>query len=223
MGTSRKLLIAAAAATVVVGVFALYRFGSVPETVPASASAPDTGSPADLPAVIEPGTNTSLPAPVPTDEPVEKAQTPAGSAGEEAPLDDEYRAATRPMTPEEMRQEVDAGNEWERAFRKEERDEAWARPLEIEIQQSLEPEVSMGRFYVSNIECRTTLCEVRLLATGSLQNAEIEQFQTRIFQLPWAERLTPALSSGVASGGETYESIWIFEKKPEAPGKPAAK
>ena len=217
METPRKLGIAAAAAAVVVGLFALYRFGPVSETAPASAPAPDTGAPADLPAADESGTSSSIPAPLPADEPVEKPDTVAGSADGEAPLDYEYRAATRPMTPEEMREEMDAGNEWQRAFAQEERDEAWAQPLETEIQQSLEPEVSMGRFYVSKVECRTTLCDVRLLARGSLQNAELEQFQTRIFELPWAQRLTPVLSSGVATNGETYESIVIFEKKPESP------
>jgi hypothetical protein len=204
------------AAAAIVGGFALYRFRAVPETVPANASPATNGaSPAVLPAAGDPGPSTRVTAPLPPEEPAEPPVTASDSAGPEAPPDHEYRAATRPLTPEEMRQEIDPGNEWERAFRKEERDEAWARPLETEIQQSLEPEISMGRFYVSNVECRTTLCEVRLLARGNLQNAELEDFQTRIFQLPWAERLTPALSSGVASGGETYESIWIFEKKPE--------
>lgn len=142
-------------------------------------------------------------------EPVE-AVTAANA--QDAEPDYAYRAATQPMSTEVP---ADAGKEWQRAFEKEERDEAWAGPLEAEIRKSLEPEINLGRFYLANAECRATLCEIRLLARGSLQRAELDQYQSTIFTLPWAARLNPALSSGV-DNGDRYESIWIFERRPES-------
>lgn len=109
----------------------------------------------------------------------------------------------------------DAGNEWQRAFEQEERDEAWAGPLEAEIRRSLEPEINLGRFYLDNAECRATHCEIRLLARGSLQRAELDLYQSTIYTLPWNTRLNPALSSSTDSG-DRYESIWIFERRPES-------
>ena len=215
MTSSHKLLIATVAG--IAGVVLLLRWMGAPNTAPSPATAPaSVVSPeANPPVLRNPSPPINSTDPVPEAEPVGEPELAVESAGEDAPLDYEYRGATRPMTPDELRPGIDAGNEWERAFAREERDDAWARPLETEIQQSLEPEVSMGRFYVSRVECRTTLCEIRLLARGSLQKTELELFQSRIYELPWASRLTPALSSGTESNGDTYESIVIFEKKPE--------
>ena len=83
------------------------------------------------------------------------------------------------------------------------------------MRKSLEPEINMGRFYLANAECRATLCEIRLLARGSLQRAELDLYQSTIHTLPWAAHLNPALSSGV-DNGDRYESIWIFERRPES-------
>jgi hypothetical protein len=203
---SRKFALAAG---LLVGVIVLGRFmdledpGRAPEDPPATptVSAPEGKA-------IEP--ESELPEPVSDppvqDEPVAESTDPSTQV-----LDYEYRGVPVPMSSSEP---VEPLNEWERAFQKEERDEAWARPLEEEIRTSLEPGVSLGHFHVANIECRATLCEIRLLARGSLQGAELDRYQEEIFKLPWATRLTPALSSGVSSQ-DSYESIWIFEKKAE--------
>ena len=107
-------------------------------------------------------------------------------------------------------------NEWERKFQEEMRDEAWARPLENEIQKSLQPGVNQARFYIVNVECRTTLCEIRLQARGSAQIEELDLFDTEFGELPWVGHLNAALSSSKLTDGEISESLWIFEKKPEA-------
>ena len=148
------------------------------------------------------------------DDPVE-AQVPAtiDTEAQDALPRNEYRAVPMPAPTSDV--PPDAGDEWLRAFQKEERDEAWAGGLEAEIRKSLEPEINQGRFYLANAECRATLCEIRLLARGSLQRAELDQFQSTIYTLPWAARLNPALSSG-KEGGDGYESIWIFERRPES-------
>ena len=135
-------------------------------------------------------------------EPIEPRDQPAGSA---------YRGVPEPVSASGP---VDPAKEWQRAFEKEERDEAWAAPLEAEIRKSLEPEINLGRFYLANAECRATLCEIRLQARGSLQRAELDLFQSTIYTLPWAAHLNPALSSGTDSG-DGYESLWIFERRPE--------
>jgi hypothetical protein len=140
-----------------------------------------------------------------------------GDAGEprDLPAASEYRGVAAPAASSAP---GNALKEWQHAFEQEVRNEAWARPLEVSIQQSIAPEIDLGHFYVSNIECRATLCEIRLLAQGSLQRAELERFGYQIRELPWAVGLNAALATGTASP-DRYEAIWIFEKNPEpAPG-----
>ena len=144
-----------------------------------------------------------------------EAQVPAtiDTEAQDALPRSEYRAVPMPAPTTDV--PPDAGDEWLRAFQQEERDEPWAAPLETEIRKSLEPEINLGRFYLANAECRATLCEIRLLARGSLQRAELDLFQSTIYTLPWNAHLNPALSSGTDSG-DGYESIWIFERRPES-------
>jgi len=140
-----------------------------------------------------------------------------GDAGapRDLPAASEYRGVAAPAASSAP---GDALNQWQHAFAQEVRNEDWARPLEVSIQQSIAPEIDLGHFYVSNIECRATLCEIRLLAYGSLQRAELERFGYQIGELPWALGLNAALATGSASP-DRYEAIWIFEKNPEpAPG-----
>ena len=174
------------------------------------------------PAAVQPRDAPPAPAENPTaiQSPAEPP-APAAAGEPAAPVSQsEFRGVPEPVTAPAPVEPLD---EWQRAFQDEQRDEAWARPLETQIRQSLEPQVNLGRFYISKIECRTTLCELRLLAQGSLQRDELERFDLEIARLPWNSQLTMMLSSGAGAhtGDERgYESIWIFEKKPEpAPGK----
>jgi hypothetical protein len=218
MAKSRKIVIATAVIAVgvlFVGGFLLNRPVVQPNPVQPSAGAnPGTTSVATSPGLEVPAASESTGTSVDSvaDQLPEPEEPVAVANAQDAQPDYAYRAATQPMSTEVP---PDAGHEWQRAFEKEERDEAWAGPLEAEIRKSLEPEIDLGRFYLANAECRATLCEIRLLARGSLQRAELDQYQSTIFTLPWAARLNPALSSGVDSG-DRYESIWIFERRPES-------
>jgi hypothetical protein len=211
VGKSRKIVIATAILAMVVGALFVGAALLNPPVVrpdPVDASAAAAPAP-DFPAPTE----TTVPsAGVESDRVPEPGASAEVANAQDAEPDYIYRAATQPVSSEVP---ADAGNEWQRAFGKQERDEAWASPLEAEIRKSLEPEINMGRFYLANAECRATLCEIRLLARGSLQRAELDLFQSTIYTLPWAARLNPALSSGVDSG-DGYESIWIFERRPES-------
>jgi hypothetical protein len=208
----RSFVIATALIVIVVGGFLLNRHqrGLQPIATTESAS-PGTAAVAPSPGAVVP-TPTAPPrtAPDSTADLVAEPGAPVEPANaQDASPDYVYRAVPRPASSEVA---ADAGNEWLRAFEKEERDGSWAGPLEAEIRKSLDPEINLGRFYLANVECRATLCEIRLLARGSLQRAELDLFQTQIHQLPWAGRLSAALSSGISSP-DGYESIWIFEKK----------
>ena len=187
----------------------------------------DADDPASQPALVasgdpaKPAAPTDRMTPAPANEPVPASAEPDEPGGEaesieqqDPPAQSEYRGVPEPVPTSGP---VDPLNEWQRAFGKEVRDETWAGPLETEIQRSLEPQINLGHFYVSNIECRATLCEIRLLAQGSLQRAELERFQSEIYKFPWNSALVPALSSGIDvrnANENRYEAIWIFEKKP---------
>jgi hypothetical protein len=217
--------IALAAGLLLAGVIVLGRFldledpGEDPENLPASplaSATPGSALPEAPPEVNAPELESGSLA---QDESVDSASAPgdaaiqADSGSPPDELNYEYRAVPTPTSAA-----ADPINDWEGKFGKEERDDAWARPLEAQIRTSLEPEVDQGRFYISNVECRATLCEIRLLGRGSLQRAELERFESELYQLPWASNLSAALSSGVISR-DSYESIWIFEKKAATPAR----
>lgn len=210
MGKGRKHATAAAIVVCALIVVALLSNRSRDESTPHPSAA--------SPAAVSPR---ATPSPAETSTAVETAAAPVGSADAEKPAapvsQSEFRGVPEPVTTPAT---VEPLNEWQRAFQEEERDEDWARPLEKEIRQSIDPQVYLGRFYVSNIECRATLCEVRLLAQGSLQGDELQRFDLEISRLSWNSKLTMMLSSGIETGSRyerNYESIWIFAKNP-APG-----
>jgi hypothetical protein len=76
-----------------------------------------------------------------------------------------------------------------RALEREARDDSWSFPMEAEIQNSLVADTSMGNFKLENLECRATMCELRMSARGDQQAAALQKWSDGIHSLPWAPRL----------------------------------
>jgi len=105
-----------------------------------------------------------------------------------------------------------------RALERETRNDGWAYTMEGEIQNAMVNEVSTGEFRADHIECRATLCEVRISGKGS-QAAAIKRWSDNLGAQPFGQRLFLNYSSSI-SNNERVDSLMIFRKPPPAPPKP---
>jgi hypothetical protein len=105
-----------------------------------------------------------------------------------------------------------------RALERETRNDGWAYTMEGEIQNAMVNEVSTGEFRADHVECRATLCEVRLSGKGN-QAAAIKRWSESLGPQPFGQRLFLNYSSSI-SNNERVDSIMIFRKPPPAPPKP---
>jgi hypothetical protein len=104
-----------------------------------------------------------------------------------------------------------------RALERETRNDGWAYTMEGEIQNAMVNEVGTGEFRADHIECRATMCEVRLSGKGN-QAAAIKRWSESLGAQPFGQRLFLNYSSSI-SNDERADSIMIF-RKPAAPPKP---
>jgi hypothetical protein len=102
-----------------------------------------------------------------------------------------------------------------RALEREPRDDSWSYPLEAEIENSLIPDTSMGNFRKEHLECRSTMCEIRLSAEGGAQIEALRQWTSDIQKFPWASRMLLSSSSTVSTE-DRMDSLLIVSKPPEA-------
>jgi hypothetical protein len=101
-----------------------------------------------------------------------------------------------------------------RALEREMRDEGWAHSMEAELQNAMINEVSMGAFKAEHIECRATMCEVRLSGAGS-QAAALKVWHDSFIgqgQSP-TQRLFLRYGSSVSNNEQT-DMLMIFQKPP---------
>jgi hypothetical protein len=105
-----------------------------------------------------------------------------------------------------------------RALERETRNDGWAYAMEGEIQNAMVNEVSTGEFRVDHVECRATLCEVRLSGKGN-QAAAIKRWSENLGPQPFGQRLFANYSSSI-SNDERVDSLMIFRKPPSTPPKP---
>jgi hypothetical protein len=110
----------------------------------------------------------------------------------------------------------DAMGDAHRALERELRDDSWAYPLEAEIENSLTADVSMGNFRKEHLECRSTLCEIRLSASGAEQVEALKQWTSDIQRLPWGARMMLSSSSTISSDDQ-MDALLIVAKPPETP------
>ncbi|HLA72228.1 MAG TPA: hypothetical protein VK624_12015 [Steroidobacteraceae bacterium] len=107
-------------------------------------------------------------------------------------------------------------NEFGDAHRKlegESRDDSWSYGLEAEIQNSLTADVSSGNIKVEFLECRSTVCELRLSAADAKADA-LNAWSANSGSFPWSQRLQSVGMSMAMSDGRTH-GLWIFRRPPK--------
>jgi hypothetical protein len=82
--------------------------------------------------------------------------------------------------------------------------------MEAELSNSLVAETSAGKLTVEHLECRATLCELRLSGNAANEQA-LADWTTSVGRQPWAGRLSMNLSSSI-SDGERVDSLLIFQR-----------
>ena len=97
-----------------------------------------------------------------------------------------------------------------RTLERELRDDSWAYPMEADLQNSLVAEVSSGKLTVEHLECRATICELRLSGIPANEQT-LTDWTSAVGRQPWASRLYMNLSSTV-SDGERVDSMLIFRR-----------
>ena len=100
-----------------------------------------------------------------------------------------------------------------RALEREARDDGWAYSMEAEIQNSMVNEVSTGAFRAEHVECRTTMCELRLSGNGD-QGAAIKRWNDELGTQPFGQRLFLNYSSTISDNGRV-DTLMIFRRPPK--------
>ena len=112
----------------------------------------------------------------------------------------------------------DAMGDAHRALEREPRDDSWAYPLEAEIENSLVADTSMGNFRKEHLECRSTLCEIRLSASGAEQVEALKEWTSDIQKLPWGTQMMLSSSSTISSDNQ-MDALLILKKPPATPAE----
>jgi hypothetical protein len=97
------------------------------------------------------------------------------------------------------------------------RDDSWAYPLEAELHDMLAADPVMGEFKVEHLECRATLCELRVSGKDRLQQSSaVNQWLHDMNQLRWPGGLT--VGTAIFSGTENGSEGMLMLRKPPAQG-----
>ena len=199
----------------------------------ASPSANNSGAPAS-PAEAVLIETTSAKAPVVAARPPDPAQTGTANPGAEGPAapdmpvqsgKDAYalpvdsgvvsaidagdvfnKQIARPSTADSPNQLGDAHRELER----EPRDDGWAYTMEAELQNSMLTATSTGQFKMEHVECRTTICEVRVSGNGN-QADDVRNWSNSVHTNTFNQQLFMNVSSTISSH-ERVDAIYIFRR-----------
>jgi hypothetical protein len=102
-----------------------------------------------------------------------------------------------------------------RELEREPRDERWAYEMEGELQNSMVSHSSMGEFKVEHVECRSTICEVRLSGRTDRQ-AGLREWSESLRSGSLNNRLFANMSSTVAND-QRVDALYIFRKPRKQP------
>jgi hypothetical protein len=134
-----------------------------------------------------------------------------GAAGRKIDVGDAFhQQIDRPSVPGFPNEFGDA----HRALEHETRDDSWAYQMEAEIQNSLTAFVSTGELQVRLLECRATLCEMRLFASDAHRDS-MNTWQEVMQSQPWMRRVRLE-GMGLSAVNDGSEGLWIF-RKPSQP------
>jgi hypothetical protein len=117
----------------------------------------------------------------------------------------------RASTPEQPNELADA----HRAFEREPRDEGWAYTMEADLQNAMLSETSMGAFKMEHVECRTTICEVRVSGRGDQADA-VRNWSNSLPANTFNQQLFMNVSSTISSH-ERIDAIYIFRRPARRP------
>jgi hypothetical protein len=98
-----------------------------------------------------------------------------------------------------------------RELEREVRDDAWAYAIEAEIESSLIAETSLGNFRREHVECRATLCEIRISGEGDQQETAMQNWNESLGGKPWASRVNLNYSATVSENGQV-NALMIFRR-----------
>ena len=200
------------------------------QPVPASGDIEDAPSAfAELPAAPSPGAAAQAMQgqrarpPPPAEVPPVSGNLPAGAkspfmrsvdSGVVTPIDagDVFnKQIARASTTDQPNQLGDAHRELER----EARDDGWAYLMEAELQNSMVNATSTGQFKMEHVECRATICEVRV--SGSSDQADaVREWSNTLPSNTFNQRLFMNVSSTIASH-ERIDAIYIFRRPADSP------
>jgi hypothetical protein len=121
------------------------------------------------------------------------------------------RQIARPSRPGEENEIGDA----HRALEREPRDDPWAYAMEGELQNSMVPQTSTGAFKLEHVECRATICEVRLSGRADQQEA-LRQWSESLATSGMSQRLYPNMSSSYANN-DRVDALYIFRRPRKQP------
>ncbi len=113
----------------------------------------------------------------------------------------------------------DQVREAHRELERETRDEGWAFTMESELQGAMINEIATSAFNAEHIECRATLCEVRLSGTTPQQTEAIKRWHESFIgraDPALGQRLFLNYSSSISENDRT-DLLMIF-RKPPPPG-----
>ncbi len=214
------------AAGVAVGAFAMRAmYGTSSAAVP-TASIESSATPVALPVEVEKS------APRETATPLSAVSLP------NAPRKVESALPVAPAPANEVAQPVDLGPAFEKALaddaqpghhdqvreahrelERETRDEGWAFTMESELQGAMINEIATSAFNAEHIECRATLCEVRLSGNTSLQSEAMKRWHESFIgraDPTLGQRLLLNYSSSISENDRT-DLLMIF-RRPPPPG-----
>lgn len=102
-----------------------------------------------------------------------------------------------------------------REFEQQPRNDSWAYSAEGDLQNSLVNESSIGAFNVEHVECRSTLCEVRLSGKAA-QSEAIKTWSEGWNTQPFGKRLYITLSS-TSVDDDRADAVFLFRRPDSLP------
>ena len=100
---------------------------------------------------------------------------------------------------------------------REARNDSWAYTTEAELQNALVADTSVGNFKLDHVECRATMCEMRLSGRGAEQSAALGKWQQNSRTQSWGTDLYPSSSSFVGRNDDA-DMLIIFTRPPKKSG-----
>jgi hypothetical protein len=169
---------------------------------------------ATIPAAKNSATNASQAAPSAPARPIAPAAVTEASVvttpGGGKPID--LGPTLREALANQPTMRIESAAELHAALENEARDDSWSYPLEAEIRNSLSGIEQIDAVTVHTVECRSTLCEVRL-STYDYNFKVLHDWNQSVGAYPWIRRATPVTMMMPRANGR-LEMLLILRRAP---------